>query len=46
MHGYMNIEAFKKTIETREAHITVDQEILFGTKDKQVALFKKLKKLN
>ena len=37
MHGYMNIEALKKTIETKEAHYLVDLETLFGTKVKLVA---------
>ena len=26
MHGYMNSEALKKTIETKEAYYGVDQE--------------------
>ena len=42
MHGYMNVEALKKTIETKEAHYLADQEMHYGTKVKQVALFKKL----
>jgi len=41
MHGYMNVEALKKTIETKEAHISVDQEMLSGIKAKQVDLCKK-----
>ena len=41
MHGYMNVEALKKNIETKEAHILVDQEKLFGTKVKQADLHKK-----
>ena len=41
MHGYMNVEALKKTIETKEAHYLADQEKLFGTKVKQVVLLKK-----
>ena len=44
MLGYMNVEAFKKTIETRKLIIGADQESKFGTKVKQVVLFKKLKK--
>ena len=35
MHGYMNVEALKKTIETK------DQEMRYGIKVKQVALRKK-----
>ena len=41
MHGYMNIEALKKTIETKKLTITVDQEKLSGIKVKQVVLYKK-----
>ena len=41
MHGYMNVEALKKTIETKEAHYLADQEKLFGIKVKLVALLKK-----
>ena len=41
MHGYMNVEALKKTIETKKLIILVDQERLFGTKVKPVALLKK-----
>ena len=41
MHGYMNVEALKKTIETKRHTILVDQEKLFGIKVKQVVLLKK-----
>ena len=41
MHGYMNVEALKKTIETKEAHYLVDQEMLSGIKEKQAVLLKK-----
>ena len=41
MHGYMNVEALKKTIETKRLIITADQEKLFGIKVKQVDSFKK-----
>ena len=41
MHGYMNVEAFKKTIETKEAHYLVDLDNKFGIKVKLVALLKK-----
>ena len=41
MHGYMNVEALKKTIETKEAHYLVGQEKLFGIKVKQVVSPKK-----
>ena len=41
MHGYMNVEALKKTIETKEAHYFSSQEKLFGTKVKPAALLKK-----
>ena len=34
MLGYMNVEAFKKTIETKELTIGVDQESKFGIKEK------------
>ena len=30
MHGYMNVEAFKKTIETKELIISVGQEMHFA----------------
>ena len=41
MLGYMNVEAFKKTIETKEAHYWSRSRNKFGTKVKQVVLFKK-----
>ena len=41
MHGYMNVEALKLTLETKKLIIGVDLENLFGTKVKQVVLFKK-----
>ena len=42
MHGYMNEEALKLTIEKKEACTGVDLEKLYGIKEKQVVLFKKL----
>ena len=41
MHGYMNVEAFKRTIETKEAHYfsRSRKEILIS---KRVVLCKKL----
>ena len=42
MHGYMNKEALKKTIETKELIIGVDLEKIYGTKEKQAVLCKKL----
>ena len=44
MHGYMNVEALKKTIETKEAHYFSRSRKLFGIKVKQVDLYKKLLK--
>ena len=44
MHGYMNVEALKKQLKQRKLIILVDQEKLFGTKEKQVGLLKKLQK--
>jgi phosphoribosyl-AMP cyclohydrolase len=41
MHGYMNVEALKKTIETKEAHYFSRSRKLFGTKVKLVDLLKK-----
>ena len=41
MHGYMNAEALKKTIETKEAHYWSRSKKLYGIKVKQVGLFKK-----
>ena len=43
MHGYMNVEALKLTIEKKEAHYWSRSEMKFGIKVKQVDLFKKLK---
>ena len=40
MHGYMNIEALKKTLETKEAHYWSRSRNV-----KQVGLYKKLLKL-
>ena len=40
MHGYMNVEALKKTIETKEAHYFSRS----GTKVKRVDLLKKSSK--
>ena len=42
MHGYMNVEALKKPSKLKRLIILVDQEKLFGTKVKLVALLKKL----
>ena len=44
MHGFMNVEAFRLTIETKEAHYWSRSRNKSGTKVKQVALLKKLKK--
>ena len=41
MHGYMNEEALKKTIETKEGIIGADLGKISGTKEKLVVLFKK-----
>ena len=43
MHGYMNVEALKLTMETKKRIIGADQETKFGTKVKLVDLFKKLR---
>ena len=40
MHGYMNNEALKKTIEQKKLIIGVDQEKRFGIKAKLVDMFK------
>ena len=45
MHGYMNVEALKKRLRQRKLIILVDQEKIYGIKVKQVALYKKLLKL-
>ena len=42
MHGYMNEEALKKQLKKKKLVIGADLEMLYGTKAKQVALFKKL----
>ena len=42
MHGYMNEEALKLTIEKKKLVIGVDLKKLYGIKEKQVVLFKKL----
>ena len=44
MHGYMNVEALKKTIETKEAHYWSRSRNKYGTKVKLVVLYKMLKK--
>ena len=41
MHGYMNVEALKKTIETKKLIILADLEKLFGTKVKLAGSLKK-----
>ena len=41
MHGYMNIEALRKQLKLKKHIILVDQETKFGTRVKQVVLFKK-----
>ena len=41
MHGYMNDEALKKTIETKEAHYWSRSRKKFGIKVKLVDLYKK-----
>ncbi len=45
MHGYMNVEALKKTMRLKKLIILADQGNLYGTKVKRVGLFKKLQKL-
>ena len=45
MHGYMNVEALKKTIETKEAHYFSRSRKAIWHKVKQVVLPKKLLKL-
>ena len=42
MHGYMNEEALKLTIEKKKLVTGADLEMLYGIKEKQVVLFKKL----
>ena len=41
MHGYMNVEALKRQSRLKKLIIGVDPEKKFGTKEKQVDLFKK-----
>ena len=41
MHGYMNVEAFKLTIETKEAHYWSRSRKEIWHKVKQVAILKK-----
>ena len=41
MHGYMNVEALKKTIETKEAHYFSRSRKTIWHKVKLVALLKK-----
>ena len=42
MHGYMNEQSLKITIEKKKLVIGVDQEMLYGIKERLVVLFKKL----
>ena len=44
MHGYMNVEALKKTIETKEAHYFSRSRKAIWHKGKQVVLHKRLLK--
>ena len=44
MHGYMNVEALKLTIETKEAHYWSRSRKQIWHKGKTVVLYKKLKK--
>ena len=41
MLGYMNVEALKKTIETKEAHYWSRSRKRYGIKENIVVLFKK-----
>ena len=41
MHGYMNVEALKKQLKLKKLTILADQGNLFGTRAKQVVLFKR-----
>jgi phosphoribosyl-AMP cyclohydrolase len=41
MHGYMNVEAFKKPLRLKRLITLVDQDSRSGTKVKQVASLKK-----
>ena len=45
MHGYMNVEALRKTLKQKKLIILVDQEKQYGIKEKLVDLSRKLKKL-
>jgi phosphoribosyl-AMP cyclohydrolase len=45
MHGYMNVEALKKLLKRKKLTTLVDLEKLFGIREKQVDLLKKLRKL-
>ena len=45
MHGYMNIEALKKQLKQKKLTTLAGLEKPSGTKVKQVALLKKLQKL-
>ena len=44
MHGYMNVEAFQKTIETKEAHYFSRSRKAIWHKGKTSGLFKKLQR--
>ena len=44
MHGYMNVEAFKKTIETKEAHYFSRSRKAIRHKGKTSGLLKRLLK--
>ena len=41
MHGFMNEEALKKLLKQKKYTTLVDQEMKFGTKEKQVGLYKR-----
>jgi len=41
MHGYMNVESFKKLLRLKRLITLVDLDSKFGTKVKLVALLKK-----
>ncbi len=46
MHGYMNVEALKKKLlKLKKLTTLVDQGMLYGTKERLVALLRKLLKL-
>ena len=42
MQGYMNQEALKLTIEKKKPVIGVDQEMLYGIKERQVVFVQKV----